>query len=122
MSSDETNDAVSLIRGALYELGSILAVTGALRWPSDQLYVQGSRAEWSMESPSAVVECDPYEEEPSTVMVDGVSLNHALTAFEVMDVVANMHGEGLDFTGERFVEALRYFHEYDSFLTAESER
>ena len=121
MHPGETSDKKPLIRGALYPLGSLLTMTEELRWPSDQLYVQGRPAEWSMGSPSAVVECDPYEDEPAIVMVDDIALEHALTAFEVMDVVDNMHREGVDLTSERFVEALRYFHEYDSFLTAEGQ-
>lgn len=44
---------------------------------------------WTPSSPCAVVEVDPYEEEPMTIVIDGVELDWALAGFDVIDVWDN---------------------------------
>lgn len=94
---------MGLERGRLMTLEALLQDIADLRWPSDQLYIEGPRSTWAPQTRCAVVEVDPYEEEPPTFTVGDVQLNWALAGFDVVDVCHNLHAASP--SAERFVAA-----------------
>lgn len=101
-----------LRRGMLARLSDIAAAVDEINWDNDLLYVEGSRSSWSPESRCAVIPWDPYEEGPMEIAIDEVALGYALAGFQVLDVYRNLDSP----TPERFVAAIRHYHEFDGFL------
>lgn len=106
---------MGLERNRLLPLAGLAAVVDEIDLSVDELYVDGPRDGWSPASLAAIVLLDPYEEEPELVVVDGVELHRALAGFQVVEVARNL-GSIESVTPERFVAAIRHFHEFDGFL------
>lgn len=106
---------MSLDRSALVPLSSVLGSVDELDWRGDQLYVEQPRDRWEPATRCSIVAVDPYEEEPDTIVVEGVELRRALAGFQVREIVRNLRSGG-EPSPERFVEGLKYFHEFDGFL------
>lgn len=111
---------MELERDTLMTLEDLFSRIGELQWPSDQLYIEGARESWMPSSGCAVIEVDPYKEEPSSVLVAGVQLVWALAGFDVIDVWENLRvrsGDG-EASAKQLVADIQHFREFGSYPSA----
>ena len=79
------------------------------------LYVAELDDLWS-ETPAAIIEADPYEEEPETLEFGDESMSLCLAMDEVSQVLANVVAQLPDASDDVICSALRYFVRRDAFM------
>jgi hypothetical protein len=89
-------------------LADSLPTSSALFLPGDE--------EWSLDTPCAILEVDPYDGSDVPLFAREHGLAYALSADQVQDVVDNAREQVATPTPEQVLAALRFYYDRDAFI------